>query len=179
MRKVIKKLFWVWDFDKEEVWLNEMAAKGLCLVGVGFCRYEFEDSLPGEYGIRLELLEKVPSNPESEKYIEFVEETGAEHIGSWQRWVYFRKKKTDGEFELFSDLDSRIKHLTRIINLILVVGVANIIVGIGNIINAIVNVPEIAFFPVINLGLGAFALWGCFKLNKKRRKLKEEQQIFE
>lgn len=40
MRKVIRKVFMVWDFDKEEAWLNEMAAKGLSLVSVGWCRYE-------------------------------------------------------------------------------------------------------------------------------------------
>ena len=34
MRTIIKKFFFVWDFDKEEKWLNEMAAKGLALVGV-------------------------------------------------------------------------------------------------------------------------------------------------
>ena len=25
-RKTIRKWFWVWDFEKEEDWLNEMAA---------------------------------------------------------------------------------------------------------------------------------------------------------
>lgn len=45
MRQTIRKLFWVWDFDKEEKWLNEMAAKGLSLVAVGFCKYEFEGQL--------------------------------------------------------------------------------------------------------------------------------------
>lgn len=179
MRKIIKKWFWAWDFDKEEVWLNEMAAKGLCLMGVGWCRYEFEDSLPGEYGIRLELLEKVPSNPESEKYIEFIESTGAEHIGSWMRWVYFRKKKTDGEFELFSDNASKIKHLTRVINFIFILGIANLLVGVGNTVNAMINVPELTFLPVINIILGAFAMWGCYRLHKKRKKLKAEQNIFE
>ena len=48
MRQTIHKLFWVWDFDKEEKWLNEMAAKGLSLVSVGFCKYEFSDRVPGD-----------------------------------------------------------------------------------------------------------------------------------
>ena len=90
MRTVIRKLFWVWDFEKEEQWLNEMAAKGLALVGVGFCRYEFEDCTPGEYSFRLELLDNRPEHPESRKYISFVEETGAEQVGSYHNWVYFR-----------------------------------------------------------------------------------------
>ena len=91
MRRIIKKFFFVWDFDKEEKWLNEMAAKGLALVSTGFCKYEFEDSLPGEYKICLQLLDKMPSHPEIRKYIEFMEETGAEQVGSFTRWVFFRK----------------------------------------------------------------------------------------
>ena len=85
MRKTIRKWFWIWDFDKEEKWLNEMAAKGLCLVSVGFCKYEFEDCLPGEYKICLQLLKKCPRNPEMQKYMEFMEETGAEHVGTFTR----------------------------------------------------------------------------------------------
>ena len=86
MRRTIRKLFWVWDFDQEEKWLNEMAAKGLRLVAVGFCRYVFEEGRPGEYHIRLELLENWPTSPEGARYIRFVEETGAEYIGSVMRW---------------------------------------------------------------------------------------------
>lgn len=49
MRKIIHKAIFAWNFDKEEKWLNEMAAKGLCLISVGFCKYEFEDCEPGEF----------------------------------------------------------------------------------------------------------------------------------
>ena len=76
MRQTIHKCFFVWDFDKEEQWLNEMAAKGLALVSVGFCKYEFEDCVPGEYRVCLQLLDKLPRHPEMQKYIEFMEETG-------------------------------------------------------------------------------------------------------
>ena len=72
MRKTVRKWFWVWDFDKEEQWLNEMAAQGLVLVDVGWCKYVFEDSVPGEYQVRLELLENQPSHEESQKYIRFI-----------------------------------------------------------------------------------------------------------
>ena len=39
MKHVVYKVFFLWDFEKEEKWLNEMAAKGLMLTDVGFCRY--------------------------------------------------------------------------------------------------------------------------------------------
>ena len=32
MRQVVHKLFFIWDYEKEEAWLNEMAAKGLALI---------------------------------------------------------------------------------------------------------------------------------------------------
>lgn len=92
MRQMIHKWFWIWDFDKEEKWLNEMAAKGLALTAVGWCRYEFEDCIPGEYKICVDFLDNHFGKVENEKYIEFLEETGAEHVGSMFRWAYFRKK---------------------------------------------------------------------------------------
>lgn len=65
MRTVIHKWFWAWDFDKEEKWLNEMAAKGLALNSVGFCKYGFDECLPGEYNVRLELLDNMPGTPKA------------------------------------------------------------------------------------------------------------------
>ena len=35
MRQVIHKVFWAWESEKEQAWLNDMAAKGLALVAVG------------------------------------------------------------------------------------------------------------------------------------------------
>ena len=81
MRQVIRKWFWAWEFDKEEQWLNDMAAQGKVLLSVRYATYEFEDSQPGEYAIRLEMLEKFPGSEESQQYIEFVESTGAEFVG--------------------------------------------------------------------------------------------------
>lgn len=118
MKHVVHKVFWAWDFEKEEKWLNEMAAKGLLLTDVGFCRYVFQEGKPGEYQYHLEWLEHFPNHPESLAYIQFLEETGAEHVGSFKKWVYFRKKASEGAFNLFSDLDSRLQHFKRVTRLI-------------------------------------------------------------
>ena len=32
MKRVMHRLFWAWDFDREEDWLNAWAARGLALV---------------------------------------------------------------------------------------------------------------------------------------------------
>ena len=179
MRKTICKWFWAWDFDKEEHWLNEMAARGLSLVSVGWCRYEFEDCVPGEYSVRLELLKEKPMHPESVKYMEFLEETGAEHVGSYMRWIYMRKKKADGEFQLFSDNESRIRHLTRCIQFVSAITGLNLYSGFYNLYLYFLWGNMVSLLGLINLVLSAICIYGIFKLWRKRHLLKVEQQVFE
>ena len=179
MRQTIHKIFLVWDFDKEEKWLNEMAAKGLSLVSVGFCKYEFEDSLPGEYKICLQLLDKMPRHPESKKYIDFLETTGAEQVGSFTRWVYFRKKATEGDFELFSDNDSRLKYLSSVISFVSLITVGNWIAGINNVFIATTFPSPINYVGILNLLIGLVGTWGVIRLMRKRKKMKQESQLFE
>jgi len=179
MRKIIHKWFWPWDFDKEEAWLNEMVSKGLCMISYGWCRYEFEKCEPGEYSIRLQMLENSHNHPESEQYLEFIESTGAEHIGSWWKWIYLRKKRSDGEFEIFSDFESKIKHLTLIMGLLLFIGLFNIFIGFMNLfmmINLESPGNSIGFLNVI---LGVICIFGYIRLYRKRKKLKNDSVLFE
>ena len=179
MRKTVRKWFWVWEFDREEQWLNRMAAQGLVLVDVGFCKYVFEECVPGEYQVRLELLENQLNHAESQQYIRFIEETGAEQVGNYFRWIYFRKKTADGSFDLYSDNASRIRHLKRIIALILPISLANIAIGISNVGNAVATGIWIAKVGYLNLVIGVLGCVGAWKLVKKRKRLEQEMQIFE
>ena len=40
-RKTIHRVFWEWDFEKEERWLNEMAMNGWALEKAYFATYIF------------------------------------------------------------------------------------------------------------------------------------------
>ena len=180
MRTTIRKWFWAWEFDKEEQWLCDMAAKGKALVSARYATYEFEDSEPGEYAIRLEMLESLPSSPEGQQYIEFVESTGAEYVGKVMKWVYFRKRKADGEFELHGDNTTRLKHVKGIINLLRPlmifntgVGVYNICIGVG--LGSVVNVV----CGCASLGVTALLWKGLSKLDEKKKQLEKDGQLFE
>ena len=180
MRTTIRKWFWAWEFDQEEQWLNSMAAKGKALVSVRYATYEFEDSQPGEYAIRLEMLENQPSSPESQQYIEFVESTGAEYIGKVMKWVYFRKKTADGDFELHGDNATRLKHVKGILHLLTPLlavntgtGLYNICIGIG--LDSAINV----FCGCMALAVTALLGVGIAKLNEKKKQLEQESQLFE
>lgn len=179
MRKVVRKQFWAWDFDKEEKWLNEMAAKGLALISVGFCRYEFEDCVPGEYKICLELLESRLTSVEETKCIEFLEETGAEHVGTYHRWQYFRKRGAGEPFKLFSDYASRIEHLTRVIRFIAILWGINLFSGCYNLFFYFVCNSQANLIGIVNLLIAALITVGLLRLLCKRKKLKSEQQIYE
>ncbi len=110
--ETVRKLYW--DFEKEERWLNEMAERGLSLVSYRWGTYEFEKSEPGEWVYRIQFLDEDARTQKSREYIDFVTETGAERVTTYRQWVYFRRLATQGPFDLFSDLDSRLGHYKRV-----------------------------------------------------------------
>ena len=170
-RMTIRKWFWVWDFEKEERWLNEMAESGWALVGVGFATYHFEQCEPGEYIIRLEM-----HDPDS-SYLSFMEETGAEYIGKAPAsWLFFRKKNELGQFNLISGIDSRIQHLNGMYRLLLMIGAMNIIIGISNQINPSLVANK---FGLINLFCAMLLMYGAGRIKGKIDYLESEREIRE
>ena len=115
MKQTVYKLYW--NFEKEEKWLNEMSAKGLALTDYAFGRYSFEETKPNKYLYRIELLKEMPRNPESQAYLRFLEEMDIECVATWVRWVFLRKKTEDGPFDLYSDIDCKIRYYRNILAL--------------------------------------------------------------
>ncbi len=180
MRRTIHKWFWGWNFDREEEWLNHMAAQGLALVAVGFCRYTFEECLPGEYAVRLELMEQLPESAEGQQYLRFIEETGAEYLGAIARWAYFRKRTERGGFDLFSDLDSRLAHLKRILVLFIPFIFLNLWPACWNLSLFLQNRFWLSLFcSVLGAVMVALLTYGFFRIWRKRRRLLQERSLHE
>ena len=165
-RKTIRKWFWVWDFEKEEDWLNEMAMNGWLLESVGFATYHFVRCEPGEYSVRLEM------HKYDESYVSFMEETGAEYIGRMVMWIYFRKKTEDGPFDLFSDIDSKIDHLNKIGNVLSIIGGANLLIGIMNTFNP-------SHVGWINLLCATLLMYALGRIHGKKEALEKERLLHE
>ena len=161
-RKKITKWFFVWDFDKEEQWLNEMAMNGWVLCSVSFCTYTFERCEPGEYMVRLEM------HGVDEDYIRFMEETGCEYIGRVFQWIYFRRSSEYGEFDIFSDIDSRISHLNRIAISLLLIAIANLLIGF-------MNVSIGTRLGSVNLILASLLTYGLGRIHGKIEALEKER----
>ena len=165
-RKTVRKWFWVWDFEKEERWLNEMAMLGWVLDSVGLCTYNFIRCEPGEYNVRTEMRRY------DEAYVTFMQEIGAEYVGRMMMWIYFRKKVADGPFDLFSDIDSRIAHLDRIGKVLAAIGGLNLLVGILN-----------SFNPVhtgwINLLCATLLMYALGRIQGKKEALERDRELRE
>ncbi|MCL2172181.1 MAG: DUF2812 domain-containing protein [Candidatus Bathyarchaeota archaeon] len=174
------------DYEKEEKWLNKMAAKGLAMTAYTFCRYTFEECIPGEYIYRIEYLEHNINHPESVRYVRFLSENGVEHVDTYFRWVYFRKKAAEGDFKIYSDLTSRIKHYQRISQLWLVIGCMNLFLGLLQsriIIQYLTSGPQYwisnAIIGALSVSLGIILLTFWWYNNKKIKRLKREREIHE
>lgn len=180
MTTTVHKWFWAWQFDEEERWLNEKAAQGWVLEKVGYCTYTFGKCEPGEYTIRLELLENLPAHKSSQEYIEFLEETGARYLGNMMRWAYFKKKTEDGEFRLFSDNQSRIKHLNRMLQLMVVMMFVEFGIGLSNIwVSFGVGLSANLTMGTLCLLVGGIFAYGSWRVKQKKDRLKKEQQLYE
>ena len=166
-RKIMYKWFWVWEFEKEERWLNQMAMEGWALVSVGYSKYIFERCQPGDYIIRLEM-----HNADTE-YISFMNELGAEYLGNIFKWIYFRRKAEFGEFDVFSDIDSKIRHIDGISKFLTVFCVLNLIMGVINSFNPTVHIG------FINLLVAALLAYGIGRLHGKKESLQKDRQLYE
>jgi hypothetical protein len=183
MRHTVYKLFIATQYEKEEKWLNEMSAKGLALVHVGFCKYIFEDAEPGKYTYKIELLNNLPSAAESKSYLLFLEDTGIEYIASIFRWVYLRKKTEDGPLALYSDVGSMIRYLKRLQIFFITLTILEFIFGIQNLVMGFFSFNEIHILNIV-IGsllvfLGVLLAIAAYKHTRMLIFLRKEQKIRE
>ena len=164
--KVIRKWFWVWNFETEERWLNTMAQSGWVLTKVGLGTYHFAPCQPGEYTIRLEM------HAADRDYLQFMQDIGAEYIGRMAQWVYFRRKAELGQFDLFSDLDSKIGHLKKIGRTLSIIGGANLLIGLINSFNA-------THLGWINLLCATLLMYALGRIHGKMESLQNDRLLLE
>lgn len=123
-RKIRKfKFFMVWQDDREEAWLSEMARSGLHLKSYnGFGVYTFEPGEPRNDIYRLDYL--TVQGEERQHYLQLFKDAGWEHIQAVGGWQYFRKSPgVDGPNEIFTDNASKILKYSRLRPVLIIIGV--------------------------------------------------------
>lgn len=137
------------DKDKETTWINEMAAQGYALTG--FCAgfYKFEECEPGKYIYQIDFGDKMFAVDES--YREFMTENNVEIVCLWGYWIILRKLTADGEFELYTDVDSSIEHYTKILKMFKFVTILELVCFFAEVLGAM-NGAGIGFFGMLIIG---------------------------
>jgi len=102
--KLVKwRLFFVWEEDKEERWLEEMASQGWHLIKGGL-RFVFERGEPAEIRYRLDYRRRFPQG--EGEYFTMYRDAGWEHICDFKQWHYFRSPAAAGAPDIYTDVES-------------------------------------------------------------------------
>ncbi|MDL2234723.1 DUF2812 domain-containing protein [Christensenellaceae bacterium OttesenSCG-928-L17] len=114
---MIKKVFrLLYDYRREEAWLNQMAAQGWLFKSFFMGTFTFEQGTPGAYTYRVILLSDHYNAPESQSYLQFLGEMNVEVVDCWIRWAYLRKAVADGPLEVYTSVESQLMHYKRLRN---------------------------------------------------------------
>lgn len=188
MRRVIHKIFWIWQLEKEQAWINEMASHGYSLEHAGRLTFEFDETEPGKYIYKEIFLKGWGESVENIKYFRFLEEMGIKVVcyinypGTC--WVYTRALREDypDGIELFSDIDSKINGMKAMSGYMIFVMAMTLFAALLNLWCAIGR----DFFSPINLicSISMFVLFTLATIATVRifvnmGKLKKERTIHE
>ena len=101
-----------YDKDKETAWLNQMAQDGYAMDGFFMGFYTFHPCEKGEWQYQVDIGQGF--GKVSPSYSEFMEEMGVQIVQCWGPWVILRRKASEGDFALYTDVDSQIGQYKKI-----------------------------------------------------------------
>jgi len=165
------KLFFAWDDNKEEAWLEEMSRKGWHLASVGIpTLYNFVSGEAKPYTYRLDFI-TATNKEDRQDYYQLFSDAGWDHIGEMGGWQYFRKLAKGGEAaEIFTDNQSKIQKYQRLIGFLALIAVSIIPMTI-----VLANSDFSVFYRtilVIYLAMGLIYGYSIFKIWKRIQDLK-------
>lgn len=177
------KVNWFVDFDKEEEWLNNMSANGLCLWHTNGVIYRFKECKPGEFVFQIDFDEKESST--NEDYVAFRANCGDKFVHQWKNKIYWKRASSEGPFESEDNVQAKLRmtnkaynyHISSLIGLTLIMAFGWFVCApMGRYL-----LPESVWaehFSQFGLGLGAGILFAeCVILipaiNKLRKKMND------
>ncbi|MDP2843729.1 MAG: DUF2812 domain-containing protein [Anaerolineaceae bacterium] len=93
--KTIYKAIFAWEDEKEEKWLEQMAADGWKLISVAPYVYKFQRSEPERIIFRLDY--KNTLDKDYQEYLSLFEDAGWELFTTFANWQYFKIKPENNE----------------------------------------------------------------------------------
>lgn len=181
MNKVVKKIFWAWNDDKEEIFLEEMALKGFELIKIGYGKYTFKEGTPKK--IKYQLDFKGLTRMSEQEYLQIYEDAGWENIHRLGSWYYFAQeyKEDSPDLSIFSDNRSRLEKYKRLILFLIITGFPlyyNVLILFPTLDQTELTFPKFYFFfriiAIILILLHASAMLKLVnKIIKDKKSIKE------
>ena len=122
-KKIVYRIVTIADYEREEVFLWEMHAKGWKLKEVSYSnlvvavKYAFEKCKPEQVAYQLDFYPMKKS--ERASYLQLFKDFGWEHITDFNGFSYFRKPyseiESDAEFEIYNDTAGKLAMVKRIL----------------------------------------------------------------
>lgn len=92
-----------------------MAAQGYAMDGFFAGFYSFSPCEPGAWQYQVDIGQGFFSV--NEDYASFMRDEGVEIVQAWGPWVILRRAGSEGEFQLYTDVESGIAHYTKILRM--------------------------------------------------------------
>ncbi len=122
MTRVVRKMYWAWQLDKEKRFLEDMAEKGFLLEHAGLGRYTFTEGEPVSMVYEMDFRGFDRHMSEAE-YLQLYEDAGWQFAARLGAWYYFCRPKSDpAEDALFSDNTSRRAIYKRVLIVLAITG---------------------------------------------------------
>lgn len=161
--------------DKETAWLNNMAKEGFALTKFFAGFYTFKACELGEYEYQIDFGDKMYAV--TDDYREFMAENNIEIVCLWGYWVFLRKRASEGEFVLYTDVESSLEHYTKILKMFKIVTAIELVCFIMETFAAM-NGAAIGFFGMFIIGALTIGLMNATLSTKKTiNELKERKGV--
>lgn len=119
--KVCRRIFFVWQEEKEEKWLRSMSLKGWHLMDTGICTYYFEKGEPLDMIYKLDF--KATGDEDMSDYKELFENTGWKYVSRMNGWHYFRTQSgTNTDCEIYTNNESKLMKYSSLLKYLLMAG---------------------------------------------------------
>jgi hypothetical protein len=116
--KTVFRIFFAWNDEMEERWLERMSRLGWHLTCPGFF-YRFEKGTPAETVYRLDF--QTAGRGDLKEYLALFKDAGWTHVGRFGSWHYFRTTAGCGPVpEIHTDPESKMAKYRRLLGLLVI-----------------------------------------------------------
>ncbi|GMQ60646.1 DUF2812 domain-containing protein [Vallitalea sediminicola] len=122
MKKVVRKMFFAWNEEKEKLFLEEMALQGYRLIKVQVGKYTFEEDKSKKVIYQFDFRTFYKDG--EEEYLQIHEDAGWNLVYKYGGWYYFSQESNNQEVDLslFNNNESKRAKYIRLLLFLLITG---------------------------------------------------------